>query len=48
MDTTQQGGAKLQDLVAALDQLKVPVEDKIIIITKLYESGKLHAKLIVE
>ncbi len=48
LDTTNQGGAKLQDLVNALDQLKVPAEDRITIIKELYRTGKLHAKLIVE
>ncbi len=48
LDTTNSGGAKLQDLVNALDQLKVPAEDRITIIKELYASGKLHAKLILE
>ena len=48
VDTTNTGGAKLQDLVAALDQLKVPAEDRITIIKELHKSGKLHGKLIFE
>lgn len=48
LDTTSQGGAKLQDLVAALEQLKVPAEDRITIVKELHKTGKLHAKLIVE
>jgi flagellar P-ring protein precursor FlgI len=48
VDTTGQGGAKLQDLANAFDQLKVPAEDRIVIIKELYETGKLHAKLIVD
>ena len=48
MDTTNTGGAKLQDLINALDQLKVPVDDRIDIIQELYKTGKLHAKLITE
>ncbi len=48
LDPSNQGGAKLQDLVAALDQLKVPAEDRITIVKELYKTGKLHAKLIVE
>lgn len=40
--------AKLQDLVIALDQLKVPAEDRIAILKELYKTGKLHAKLLVE
>ena len=47
LDTTQQGGAKLQDLALAFDQLKVPPEDRIAIVKELYRTGKLHAKLIV-
>ena len=48
LDTTNQGGAKLQDLVAALDALKVPAEDRIDIIKELYQTGKIHAKLIID
>src|SRR3954451_22556284 len=48
VDTTNIGGAKLQDLVNALDQLKVPAEDRIAIVKELYKTGKLHAKLIME
>ena len=47
LDTTQQGGAKLQDLALAFDQLKVPAEDRITIVKELHRTGKLHAKLIV-
>jgi flagellar P-ring protein FlgI len=45
LDTTNQGGARLQDLTNAFDQLKVPVEDRIEIVKELYKTGKLHAKL---
>ena len=49
LDTVNGGGnAKLQDLVNALEELKVPVEDRITIVKELYKTGKLHAKLIVE
>jgi flagellar P-ring protein precursor FlgI len=48
LDTTNQGGARLQDLANAFDQLKVPIEDRIEIIKNLYDIGKLHAKLIVD
>jgi flagellar P-ring protein precursor FlgI len=48
IDPTDQGGAKLQDLVNALDQLKVPAEDRISIVKELHKTGKLHAKLIVD
>jgi len=48
LDTVGEGGARLQDLVAALDRIKVPPEDRITIVKELYKTGKLHAKLIVE
>lgn len=48
IDPNNTGGAKLQDLVAALDQLKVPAEDRITIIKELHKTGKLHAKLVTE
>jgi flagellar P-ring protein precursor FlgI len=48
LDTTRRGGAKLQDLVNALEQLKVPAEDRITIVKELYKTGMLHAKLTVE
>ena len=48
IDTGSSGGAKLQSLINALDQLKVPVQDRIDIIKLLYKTGKLQAKLITE
>jgi len=48
LDTSQQGGARLQALVDALDMIKVPAEDRITIVKELHKTGKLHAKLIVE
>jgi flagellar P-ring protein precursor FlgI len=48
LDTTKQGGAKLQELVDALEQLRVPAEDRITIVKELHRIGKLHGKLIVE
>ena len=48
IDTTGTGGARLNDLVAVFDQLKVPAEDRITIIKELHKTGKLHAKLITE
>lgn len=47
LDTTQQGGGRLQDLALAFDQLKVPSDDRIAIVKELHRTGKLHAKLIV-
>jgi len=48
IDPHHAGGARLQDLVEALNQLRVPAADRITIIRKLYETGRLHATLIVE
>lgn len=48
LDPQSSGGAKLQDLLSALDQLKVPATDRIEIIKELHRIGKLHAKLIIE
>lgn len=48
IDTINQGGTKLQDLVTALEQLRVPAKDRIEIVEELYKLGKLHAKLIEE
>ncbi|HEX8913359.1 MAG TPA: flagellar basal body P-ring protein FlgI [Humisphaera sp.] len=47
MDPGNQGGAKLQDLALAFDQLKVPADDRIAIVKELHRTGKLHAKLII-
>lgn len=46
--TGKNRAGKLQDLLDALDQLKVPADDKVSIVKELYKSGKLHAKLILE
>jgi flagellar P-ring protein FlgI len=48
IDTMRQGGSKLQDLLNALDTIKVPTEDRISILEALAKSGYLHAKLIEE
>ena len=48
ISTTGQGNGNLQDLVAAMEQLKVPALDRIQIIEELYKTGKLHAELIEE
>jgi flagellar P-ring protein precursor FlgI len=45
IDTQKKGAAKLSDLTAALNELKVPAKDKIAIIVNLHKSGKLYAKL---
>ncbi len=48
VDPQKKGGAKLADLVDALNQLRVPATDKINIIEQLHRTGKLHATLVVE
>jgi flagellar P-ring protein precursor FlgI len=47
-DDDQEISGNLQDLIAAMEQLKVPTEDRIDILKELYETGKLHAKLTIE
>ncbi len=47
LDPQNRGGAKLKDLVDALDKLKVPAADRIAIVKMLHESGKLHAKVFI-
>jgi flagellar P-ring protein precursor FlgI len=48
LGTSPQANGNLQDLISALEQLKVPTEDRIDILKELYETGKLHAKLIID
>ncbi len=51
LDTTGRQGrnaTRLLDLLAALDQLMVPVEDQIAIIYELRKTGALHAEIIGE
>ena len=49
LDTTQQQtrmSTRLLDLLSALDQLKVPVEDQIAIIYEMQKTGALHAQIV--
>jgi flagellar P-ring protein precursor FlgI len=48
LDTTNTGGARLEDLAKTFDLLKVPSEDRVMIIKQLYKTGKLHAKLVID
>lgn len=48
IDPAGQGGESLNNLIMAFDQLKVPVEDRISILEKIRDAGKLHAVLTVE
>jgi flagellar P-ring protein precursor FlgI len=44
--TTPPSNGNLQDLLSAMEELKVPTQDRIDIIKEIYNTGKLHAKLI--
>ena len=46
LDTDRSADAGVSDLLQALNQLKVPVEDRIAILTQIQKAGKLHAKLV--
>jgi len=48
LSTEPAAAGNLQDLIAAMEQLKVPTQDRIDILKELYQSGKLHAKLIID
>lgn len=43
IDPRGEGGARLQDLVAALNVMKVPAEDRIAIVKLLADAGQIHA-----
>ena len=43
----QRGAAKLQELVAALNQLNVPANEIIEIVENLHRLGKINAKLVI-
>ena len=47
ISTTQTSKPKLESLVQALSNLKVPATDKIEIIRGIHRMGKLHAKLVI-
>lgn len=46
MDTDSSASTGVSDLLQALNQLKVPIEDRIAILTQIQKAGKLHAKLV--
>ncbi len=48
IDSAPEENAKLKALLAALEAVRVPAEDKIEIIKALHRDGKLYAQLIVE
>jgi hypothetical protein len=48
LDPENRGGTRLADLLAAFNQMKVPVADQIKIIKAIHKLGKLHGELIIE
>ena len=48
IDPEQRGGTRLANLIAAFNQLKVDVQDRIAIIEEIHNMGKLHARLVFE
>lgn len=48
VDPQNKGGARLTDLVEALNLLRVPPDDRITIVEQLHKTGRLHATLKVE
>lgn len=48
LDPHQRGGARLSDLEAAFNQLKVEAQDRIEILKAMHGAGFLHAQLILE
>jgi len=47
-DDSQADTSRLSDLIAAFDQLDIPPVEQINILRMLYETGKLHARLIID
>lgn len=47
-NTDEADRARLEDLIGAFDQLKVPPVEQIRILQMLHKAGKLHARLIVD
>lgn len=48
LDPAGQGGATLNSLVQQLNQIKVPIDDRIAVIEELQRMGKIHAQVIFE
>jgi flagellar P-ring protein precursor FlgI len=48
LDPANRGGARLADLLAAFNQLKVPAEDRITIVKQMHDAGQLHAELVIQ
>lgn len=48
LDPNNRGGARLEDLLTAFNQLKVPAADRITIVKQLHAAGQLHAELVIQ
>ena len=48
LDPTNQGGSTLNKLLDHLNQIRVPVKDRISVIEELHRMGMIHARLIYE
>ncbi|MEE9297403.1 MAG: flagellar basal body P-ring protein FlgI [Phycisphaerae bacterium] len=46
LDTVADANANVTELLQALNQLRVPIDDRIAILTEIQRAGKLHAKLV--
>ena len=40
--------ARLQDLLNALKQLDVPIDDQIALLTEIHQTGRLHGRLTIK
>jgi flagellar P-ring protein precursor FlgI len=48
VDPKQRAGARLEELLSAFNQLKVPADDRIEIIKQMHDAGQLHAELVIQ
>lgn len=48
LDPGKRSGARLEDLLSAFNQLKVPAQDRIDIIKQMHDAGQLHAELVMQ
>jgi flagellar basal body P-ring protein FlgI len=48
LDSAQNRSANVQELLEALNRLKVPFADRVSILEQVHRAGKLHAKLMYE
>ncbi len=48
LDAERERSANVQDLLEALNRLKVPFEDRVSILEQVHRAGKLHATILYE